>query len=285
MTVAAAVRMDSADEDVQQGSQRISVLDAVSMELRAGELVALTGPSGSGKTTLLSLLCGWTDPDSGSVAVGLGGGKVGDVQWSELALVPQALGLLDDLTVHENVSLPLRWIDAPPGVHGVEELLEMFGLAHLAGRIPPETSLGEQQRTALARALVCGPAIVLADEPSAHQDAAWTEEVFNVLRRIADEGAACLVATHDPHAIAVADRCCTWSPATSRAGARTGERQPRRTWLLLARTTLVRAASRRRASGRPCRGGGRRGRRSRPAAPSSTSGGRNARAMPCPSIG
>ena len=200
------IRMDAATKTYQQGSQRISALDAVSMELRSGELVALTGPSGSGKTTLLSLLCGWTDPDSGSIAIGTSGSRAGDIQWLELALVPQALGLLDDLTVVENVSLPLRWIDAPPGAHSVEELLDMFGLSHLAARIPPETSLGEQQRTALARALVAGPSIVLADEPSAHQDAAWTEEVFSVLRRIADEGAACLVATHDPHAIAVADR-------------------------------------------------------------------------------
>ena len=204
MTVALALQ--DATKTYRQGAAVIHALDVVSMELSAGELVALTGPSGSGKTTLLSLLCGWTDPDAGIVRVGTSGGSPGSVQWSELALVPQALGLLDDLTVEENVALPLRWRDPPPGTPTVAELLEMFGLTHLAARIPPETSLGEQQRTALARALVAGPQIVLADEPSAHQDAAWTSEVFLVLRRIADAGAACLVATHDPAALAVADR-------------------------------------------------------------------------------
>ena len=87
------------------------------------------------------------------------------------------------------------------------ELLGLFGLAELADRSPSETSLGQQQRAAVARALVLTPQLVLADEPSAHQDAAWVHDVFAALRQVVhDRGAACLVATHDPDALAYADR-------------------------------------------------------------------------------
>jgi putative ABC transport system ATP-binding protein len=204
--MSSALALEAATKTYVQGGEVIQALDAVTMSLEPGELVALTGPSGSGKTTLLSLLCGWTNPDAGVVRIQSGATMPDAVPWSELSLVPQALGLLDDLSIEENVKLPLRWLDLPAGAHTVAELLDMFGLGHLAARIPPDTSLGEQQRTAIARALVAQPAVILADEPSAHQDAAWTNEVFYTLRRIADEGAACLVATHDPAALAVADR-------------------------------------------------------------------------------
>jgi ABC-type lipoprotein export system ATPase subunit len=129
--------------------------------------------------------------------------------WSELATVPQALGLLDDLTVRENVALPVRLRLGPRrAAEGrTEELLGLFGLAELADRSPSETSLGQQQRAAVARALVLTPQLVLADEPSAHQDAAWVHDVFAALRQVVhDRGAACLVATHDPDALAFADR-------------------------------------------------------------------------------
>ena len=129
--------------------------------------------------------------------------------WSELATVPQALWLLDDLTVRENVALPVRLRLGPrrAGESRTEELLGLFGLAELADRSPSETSLGQQQRAAVARALVLAPQLMLADEPSAHQDAAWVHDVFAALRQVVhDRAAACLVATHDPDALAFADR-------------------------------------------------------------------------------
>jgi ABC-type lipoprotein export system ATPase subunit len=169
------------------------------------------------------VLAGWEPPDAGEltwaaapapISRGTPSGfpgllRRGGPGWSELATVPQALGLLDDLTVRENVALPVRLRLGPRrATEGrTEELLGLFGLAELADRSPSETSLGQQQRAAVARALVLTPQLVLADEPSAHQDAAWVHDVFAALRQVVhDRGAACLVATHDPDALAFADR-------------------------------------------------------------------------------
>ena len=150
------------------------------------------------------MLAGWEPPDAGELSWAAPAGAGGPA-WSELATVPQALGLLDDLTVRENVALPVRPRRAGEG--RTEELLGLFGLADLADRSPSEASLGQQQRAAVARALVLAPQLVLADEPSAHQDAAWVHDVFAALRQVVhDRGAACLVATHDPDALAFADR-------------------------------------------------------------------------------
>jgi putative ABC transport system ATP-binding protein len=138
-----------------------------------------------------------------------GPGARGAPGWGELATVPQALGLLEDLSVRENVALPVRLRLGPGRAHEgrTEELLGLFGLAELADRSPSETSLGQQQRAAVARALVLSPQLVLADEPSAHQDAAWVHDVFAALRQVVhDRDAACLVTTHDPEALRFADR-------------------------------------------------------------------------------
>ena len=200
------------DKSYRRGAERVHALREVSLALYPGELVALVGPSGPGKSSLLGVLAGWEAPDAGQLVWSPAlSGSGADLPWSELAMVPQALGLLDDLSVRENVALPLR-LGRPDGRDGAgrgrtEELLDQFGLGELADRSPSETSLGQQQRAAVARALVCGPQLVLADEPSAHQDAAWVADVFAALRHATHErSGACLVATHDPDALRFADR-------------------------------------------------------------------------------
>ena len=198
------------DKTYRRGAERVHALRRVSLTLRAGELVALVGPSGSGKSSLLGVLAGWEAPDRGELtwSPALGAAGAG-LPWSALALVPQALGLVDDLTVRENVALPVRLRPrrSRASAGRTDELLGLFGLDGLADRVPAETSLGQQQRAAVARALVLAPQLVLADEPSAHQDAAWVADVFAALHRAtAERGAACLVATHDPEALRFADR-------------------------------------------------------------------------------
>jgi putative ABC transport system ATP-binding protein len=189
-----------------QGGRRIVAVSGASLALHRQELVALTGRSGSGKTTFLNLLSGWEEADGGTIRWA-DGRTVTRRAWRELAVLPQQLGLLDELTVRENVEYPIRL--APdievPG-EAVVDLLERLGLDRLSHRYPPEVSLGEQQRTALARALVLSPLVVLADEPSGHQDAGWAGAVFDELRRSAIDGSACLAATHDAVGVRYADR-------------------------------------------------------------------------------
>jgi putative ABC transport system ATP-binding protein len=122
-------------------------------------------------------------------------------------MVPQKLGLLDELTVRENVEHPLRLADVlGRDTERVDELLERLGLAHLQRRAPRETSLGEQQRAAIARALIRSPRLLLADEPTGHQDAGFARTVFETLRDGASHGTACLVATHNEQVVPHLDR-------------------------------------------------------------------------------
>jgi putative ABC transport system ATP-binding protein len=175
----------------------VSVLRGVDLAVSAGELVTLSGPSGSGKTALLSLLCGFDFPDSGSVLPG-------PASWSACAVLPQSLGLASELTLEENVALPLRL--AGREVTGVSELLAELGIGSLGARYPAQVSFGQQQRAALARAVVSKPAALLADEPTAHLDAASAVAAVRLLRRVADDGTAVLIATHHDAVHEVADR-------------------------------------------------------------------------------
>jgi putative ABC transport system ATP-binding protein len=172
----------------------VVVLDGVDLRVEAGEIVAVAGRCGSGKTTLLTLAAGFEAPDAGTVEV-LGRPATEGPRWHDLALVPQSLGLLDELTVAENVRLPgrLAGVTSPHE----DELLDQLGVAHLADRFPDEVSLGEQQRVALARAAASEPAVLLADEPISHQNEGWARTVMLVLERMADAGTACLLATHN----------------------------------------------------------------------------------------
>jgi len=204
----AVIEARSLEKVYRRGPEEIHALRGVDVSVAAGEVVALVGPSGSGKTTLLNVLVGWEAADSGELDWG-GKAYMGRAQrlaWSELAIVPQSLGLIAELSVRENVELALRLAGAGREPGPVEELLELLGLAPLAGRLPAETSLGEQQRTALARALVLGPRLLLADEPTSHQDGAWTRGVLGVLRRATEAGTACLLATHHRATVRYADR-------------------------------------------------------------------------------
>lgn len=192
----------------RRGAEQVHALTDVSFMLAPGELVAVVGPSGSGKTTLLNLIAGWELPDEGELVWGIEGVEPTAPPWDVLAMAPQRLGLLTELSIGENVELPLR---LAPGEHWpdperVETALAAFGLHHLAHRMPWEVSLGEQQRTALARALVVTPKLLIADEPTGHQDAAWATGVMEGLRKATASGSTVLIATHDEEVIAQAPR-------------------------------------------------------------------------------
>lgn len=191
------VRLDGVTKRYRRGREVVTAVDAVSLEVMAGSMTALVGPSGSGKTTLLNLIVGGDDPDEGVVT-----GAPPRPDWSRLAIVPQTLGLLPELTMAENVGLPLRL--GADGAQDVDEVMELLGIAVLADRPPEEASLGEQQRAAVARALVASPALLVADEPTSHQDEANAHRVIEALATLSAAGSSVFLATHDPRTL---DRC------------------------------------------------------------------------------
>ena len=196
------VELRDAARTFRRGAEDVAAVRPASLTVHAGELVVVRGPSGSGKTTLLNLLLGWEQPDAGAV--------VRSEAAASAAVVPQRLGLLDHLTVAENVAIAHRGrrraarASIDPG-----EVASRLNLGHLARRVPPETSLGEQQRAACARAIVAARAFLVADEPTSHQDGLNAGLVVDELVAAAHGGTAVVVATHDARVTERADRLVT----------------------------------------------------------------------------
>ena len=189
------------------------VLDGASLEVRAGELVAVTGRSGSGQSTLLHVLGALDRPEAGYVE--LAGERVDGRPERELTrlrrrhvgFVFQFFHLVPELTGAENVLLPARLPGAVPGaVRRAQELLARLGLEDAGRRLPHELSGGEQQRLAVARALVQDPPVVLADEPTGNLDREAGAAVLALLRAAADDGRAVVLVTHEQAATGAADR-------------------------------------------------------------------------------
>ena len=149
------------------------------------------------------MLCGFARPDRGSVRFLGEEVDPARLDWRSMAVLPQAVGLLAELTAAENIALPARLARRPAAGDG---LLRELEIDLLAARPPAQLSLGEGQRVGVARTLALEPRVVLADEPTSHQDAGRTGLVLDLFRRRCDAGTACLLATHDEQAIAAADR-------------------------------------------------------------------------------
>jgi putative ABC transport system ATP-binding protein len=204
---APVVTVTGLDKSFQRGSGQIAAVRQASLELERGDLGALIGRSGSGKTTILTLLAGLHEPDGGTIRYAFSPSRPADLPWSQLAFLPQRFGLLPELSVRENVEYPARLAGRLDELRpSIDSLLERLGLAEHAARPPQETSIGQQQRTALARALALSPVVLLADEPTSHQDAGWRDGVWRVLVEAAESGTACLIATHEPEIARYATR-------------------------------------------------------------------------------
>ncbi|ASU85547.1 ABC transporter ATP-binding protein [Nocardiopsis gilva YIM 90087] len=197
-----------------QGPTEVVALDGVDLEVRAGELVAVMGPSGSGKSTLLNLAGGLDTPTAGSIRVvgeelsGLGATARARLRRRLVGYVFQDFNLVPSLTAAENVALPLELDGVPARRAGEQAIaaLDSVGVGDLADRFPEEMSGGQQQRTAVARALVGPRRLLLADEPTGALDTATGEEMMLVLRGRIDAGSAGVLVTHDARYAAWADR-------------------------------------------------------------------------------
>ncbi|MEJ7797316.1 MAG: ABC transporter ATP-binding protein [Solirubrobacteraceae bacterium] len=192
------------------------VLDGACLHARAGELVAVVGASGSGKSTLLHLLGALEAADAGSITIAgerLTGRSQRDLtalRRRQIGFVFQFFHLIPELTGVENVLLPTRLPGAPrdAAARG-RALIERLGLADAARRRPHQLSGGEQQRLAIARALVMDPPVLLADEPTGNLDAVSGTVVLELLRAAAQEGRSVLTVTHEATVTAAADRVLT----------------------------------------------------------------------------
>jgi putative ABC transport system ATP-binding protein len=191
----------------------VRAVDGVTLDVASGELVALYGPSGSGKSTLLNLIAGFEVPDRGQVLVdGLDIGKLSEKQHAQVLLnVVGIVGEPDDLlpggTVVENAALKLLRFGPRNAMARIEPLLIELGLGDRLTQQTRKLSMGERQRVLLALALSTDPKLVLADEPTAHLDSIRSREIMVLLRQHCHaRERAVLLATHDPHAAAYADR-------------------------------------------------------------------------------
>ena len=194
------VRVSRVSHTRGTGAAATRVLHDVDLALEPSALVVLAGRSGSGKSTLCHLVAGVMAPTAGQVLVaGRPAYPVAD--WARVSLLPQRLSLDPELTVAENVLLPAGLRGRGAG----SDLLDRLGLTPIAGRPARETSLGEQQRTALARALVLAPAVAVLDEPTGHQDDDHVHLVLDVLAAAVRGGTLAVVASHDPRVIDTAD--------------------------------------------------------------------------------
>jgi putative ABC transport system ATP-binding protein len=196
-----------------EGEAAVDALRGVSLEVRAGELVAVMGPSGSGKSTLMHLLAALDTPTSGTVRIA--GQDVGSLSDRDVTLlrrrhigfVFQFFNLLPMLSAEENIALPLSIAGETPDPVFFEQLLDRVGLQDRRSHRPSELSGGQQQRVAIARALVSQPSVVFADEPTGNLDSKTGAEILELLRASAQElNQTMVMVTHDANAAVIADR-------------------------------------------------------------------------------
>ena len=199
----------------QQGEIDVTALNNISLDIRAGEFLALMGPSGSGKSTLLHIIAGIDRPTSGECRVQ--GIDVARLNESELAdwrnrnvgFVFQTFNLIPVLTAFENVELPLllTYLKSKERRKHVETALELVGLADRGHHLPRQLSGGQEQRVAIARALVTDPRLIVADEPTGNLDAQSAHDVLEILSSLRrDTGKTVIMVTHDPKAAAFGSR-------------------------------------------------------------------------------
>jgi len=183
-----------------------TALNRVNLEIKQGEFVAIMGPSGCGKSTLLNILGLLDNPTSGEYyfigqeVSGYSERQRANLRKENIGFVFQSFNLIDELTVFENVELPLLYLGVSSADRKlrVDEKLEQMNILHRRNHFPQQLSGGQQQRVAVARAVIANPKIILADEPTGNLDSAHGDEVMKILTDLNDAGTTILMVTHSP---------------------------------------------------------------------------------------
>ena len=213
-----ALKLENLTRRFRSGEETLEILSNAEFTLYPGEIVALVAPSGTGKSTLLHLAGLLEAPTEGTVYIGgkavsgLSDSVRTAVRRDQIGFVYQFLHLLGEFTAREYVMLPqlVAGVSAKVAKARAEDLLGRFGLSHRLNSLPGRLSGGEQQRTAIARALANRPKLLLADEPTGNLDVGTSDHVFDeLLRAVREEGVAALIATHNQELAARMDRTVT----------------------------------------------------------------------------
>ena len=191
-------------KEYRRGGRAFNAVNRVSLSVEPGDFISITGRSGSGKTTLLNMSAGLLRPTAGTVLFegidihGLNDKAISFLRNEKTGYVPQGQSLLSNLSVFDNVCIPWFLFRREGDVEGrAFILLEKVGISHLAASYPRELSGGEMRRAAIARSLINEPRLLIADEPTGDLDAETTAEIMGLFSRIAGEGTAVLIVTHE----------------------------------------------------------------------------------------
>jgi putative ABC transport system ATP-binding protein len=205
----ALVEIRDVYKSFQRDSQKIDVFTDLSLDIASGSFTALMGPSGSGKSTLLNLIAGLDKPTRGTVRVAgadvsaMSAGQLAAWRARNIGFVFQSFNLLPVLTAYQNVELPLLLtnLSKQDRAERVRLALDVVGLSDRADHYPRQLSGGQEQRTAIARAIVADPTLILLDEPTGQLDAKSSQEVLTLLQRLNNEfNKTIVIVTHDAHA-------------------------------------------------------------------------------------
>jgi putative ABC transport system ATP-binding protein len=206
------IELREVSKTVTSGTEPLTILHPLSIQIPRGEFVAIVGPSGSGKSTLLGLIAGLDAPSSGSVLIDtvditrLDEDSLARLRGEKIGFVFQFFHLIPSLTAYENIAVPMEIAGFADVRARADQLLEEVGLTGRAHHYPSQLSGGEQQRVALARALANNPPIVLADEPTGNLDSANGRHIMELLRNIhSRRGTTVVLVTHDAELAAMAD--------------------------------------------------------------------------------
>lgn len=191
-----------------------TALDKISLDIKKGEFVSIMGPSGCGKSTFLNVLGLLDKCSSGEykfmnhIISNMNERQRADIRKNNIGFVFQSFNLIDELTVYENVELPLVYLgkSAAEKKQRTNELLERMGIEHRSSHFPQQLSGGQQQRVAVARALVANPTVIFADEPTGNLDSSTGNEVMNLLTDLNEAGTTIVMVTHSSHDASYSNR-------------------------------------------------------------------------------